>query len=197
MTKPVIAVDVDEVLFPFIDEFINYHNYRYGTKLNKENFTSYDFDKILDLSASETVDRVYSFLGSLKDSSTIPIDQSKNSIAVLASHFELCIVTARHAQFEQITLDWLDQNFHNCFRSIAAIGHAPIMDKPISKAKICQEINAIALIDDSLIHVNECVAIGLEGILFGNYLWNQTPKLPKNVTRCENWPAVLKHFNVV
>ncbi|MGH7234327.1 MAG: hypothetical protein ACREF7_02680, partial [Candidatus Saccharimonadales bacterium] len=74
--------------------------------------------------------------------------------------------------------------------------YAPMMEAPKSKAEVCQELGAIALIDDSLGHTKECAEVGIEGILFGDYYWNQVDVLPPGVTRCVDWQAVNQHFNI-
>ncbi len=43
MSKEKIAIDINEVLFPFIDEFIKDHNTRFATSLNKSQFNTYEF----------------------------------------------------------------------------------------------------------------------------------------------------------
>ncbi len=194
MTKETIAVDVDEVLYPFLDEFIVHHDHNYGTKLNKEQFTAYDFDGPLDLPTSETVRRIYNFLELSGDLEVEPIEEARDSIAKLSERFNLVIVTARHSSFENITQNWLGKHFPNYFQDVELIGYAPIMDKPLTKAEVCIKLGAIALIDDSLLHVKQATSAGINGILFGDYPWNKTEKLPHGVIRCDNWPKVLKYL---
>ncbi|HEY5267859.1 MAG TPA: hypothetical protein VII94_01850, partial [Candidatus Saccharimonadales bacterium] len=81
-------------------------------------------------------------------------------------------------------------------KDVVMIGWAPIMEKPLTKAEVCIDLGAIALIDDSLPHILHAVESGVEGVLFGNYPWNQTLELPIGAIRTESWPKVLEHFNV-
>jgi hypothetical protein len=69
------------------------------------------------------------------------------------------------------------------------------MDILRSKAEVCQEIGAFALIDDSIGHVTGCAEIGRRGILFGNYPWNQAEILHEDIIRCPDWRIVLDHFD--
>ena len=82
------------------------------------------------------------------------------------------------------------------FVSTTFIGFPEVMEKPLTKAEVCKEIGAVALIDDSLKHLLQCSEVGIEGILFGDYPWNQTDSLPENITRCTNWLEVLEHLNI-
>lgn len=196
MNKEGIAVDIDEVLFPFLDEFIKDHNDLYGTNLMINDFPSYEFSGTLGLGILDTVERVYSFQSRLDQSKIAPLQESKESIAKVASKYDINIVTARHPQFEDETVEWLNTHFMGNFVSTTFIGFPEVMEKPLTKAEVCKEIGAVALIDDSLKHLLQCSEVGIEGILFGDYPWNQTDSLPENISRCTNWIKVLDHLNI-
>jgi 5'(3')-deoxyribonucleotidase len=196
MSKEKIAVDVDEVLFPFVEEFIKDHNIRFATGLNKSQFLSYDFSEPLGLDAPKTAEKVYAFQKQLGSKGVKPLDKSREAVAKLSKHYDLAIVTARHPQFEPITTKWLREHFEDSFASITHIGYAQVMEKPRTKAEVCLELGAIALIDDTIDHIVECSKSGVKGVLFGNYPWNQTEVLPSNVTRCSNWQEVLENFGL-
>lgn len=196
MGRKTIAVDIDEVLFPFVDEFIKYHNNRFLTSLRKDQFHTYEFSKPLNLGISETVERIYAFFKQLDSNAIKPFEESKKAIAKLLKYYDLAVVTARHPQFEAISIKWLKEHYGNSFADITHIGYAPIMEKPKTKAEVCLEIGAVALIDDSIDHVLQCSELDIEGILFGDYPWNQVSSLPSNVIRCPDWQNVLQHFNL-
>jgi 5'(3')-deoxyribonucleotidase len=196
MSKEIIAVDIDEVLFPFIDEFIKDHDARFGTSLDKNHFDTYEFSAPLGLDVPTTIERVYAFQKRIDSKISEPFEESKEAVAKLSKHYELAVVTARHPQFEDMTIEWLREHYKSSFVSITHIGFAPIMEKPITKAAVCLELGAIALIDDSIDHILQCSKSDIEGVLFGNYPWNQTNALPPNVTRCTSWLEVLEHFEL-
>jgi hypothetical protein len=52
--KPVIAVDIDEVLALFIPTLALYYNERYQTSYTADHFVSMDFDKVWGKSKEET-----------------------------------------------------------------------------------------------------------------------------------------------
>ncbi len=55
MSKETIAVDIDEVLFPFIDEFIKIHNHQFATILSRDQFQTYKFSEQLGLDIPKNV----------------------------------------------------------------------------------------------------------------------------------------------
>lgn len=189
-----MAVDVDEVLYPFVASFLVHHNDTYETDHKFDEFLSYEFEHALGIDVDETIRRVYGYLET--DHSHIDsLEGAKEAIMELSSRHDLYVVTARHPKFEESTKRWINERFGNVFQSVISIGYAPIMEKPVTKAEICNQLGAVALIDDSVGHVTHCAESGIEGVLFGNYPWNQTDELPERVTRCNDWPAVLEYFD--
>ncbi len=195
MAREVITVDVDEVVFPFLGQFILDYNPRYDADLKPEDFTTYEFENHLGLTLDETVRRLRTFTGMDHDNIE-PIEGSVEAIGRLATKYDLEIITARHPDFEINTVRWLQQKLGHEFKGINAIGYAPVMDRPLTKAEVCLKIGAIAHIDDSLRHSTEVAEVGIEAVLFGDYLWNQAEILPTGVVRIPDWPAVAEHFNV-
>lgn len=197
MTKEVLATDIDEVLFPFLREFSFWHNAEYGTNLSVENFNSYDFNDTLAISVPETVHRIHAFLsvehGFLGVS---PLKESQNAIEKLSERFEIIAVTARHPQFRESSLKYLMEYYGGKITEINLVGTSATVESVRSKAEVCRELGAVALIDDSIKHVASCVDTEVEGLLFGNYPWNQSEDLPNGVIRFKDWSEILRHFNV-
>lgn len=195
MSKEVLALDVDEVMFPFLREFTQYHNQLYGTELYPEQFDSYRFDEIVGLPRDDMSERIYSF-HQRDDSHIKPLDGAQEALRELHRYYDLVAVTARHPQFEQSTKWWLDLQGLPV-GDVHAIGfEGTIEGQPTTKAEVCRGIGAVALIDDSPKHVLECHDAGIDATIFGDYSWNQTGQLPEVVQRCSDWPAVLLHLGI-
>jgi 5'(3')-deoxyribonucleotidase len=196
VSKKIIAIDIDEVLFPFMDAFRVHYNKTYGTHFSQDDLQSYDLAKELGISVQEAVDRVYNFHRSDDNKLVGPLLAARAAIKKLGRVYDLEIVSSRLPQLSSITASQLDKYFPGCFGGITSIGYAAVLEKPRTKAEVCLELNAFALIDDQLHHLAPAAERGIKAILFGNYSWNQTDKLPAGVTRCRDWPTVLKYFNV-
>lgn len=194
MSKEVIATDIDEVLFPFVEEFSVWHNEEYGTDISPEAFHTYDFELVLQESVPEMIHRVDTFLA--KDHSHVaPLDNAKEAIARLGDHYGVKAVTARHPRHETATQCYLTAHFKEIF-GLTLVGHPRTIETVVTKAEICRQIGAIALIDDSLDHVTVCAQEGIDGLLFGDYPWNRYTGLPKRVQHTRNWQEVLDYFGV-
>lgn len=194
MTKEVIAFDIDEVLYPFTPRFAEYHNRTHGTSVTIADFQTYDFETVLGISVDEAVSRIYAY-HEIDDSDVEPIEHAQQALEVLTRNYDLVNITARNPKYEQITKKWIQKNFPGIFRDIVLIGHAAVMEKPRTKTEVCHELGAFALVDDSLGHVYHAVQDNLEGVLFGDYPWNQARELPNGAVRCKDWAAVQEYFD--
>jgi len=194
MARETIAVDVDEVLFPFVAEFVEFDNTIHGGNLTAEDFFCYEFESVIGIPQEEAVKRVYAF-NDADHSDIDPLPATQDAIWELADRYDLTVVTARHPRFAGRTHQWINSHFEGAFSKLIHIGYHLEMKTPKTKAAVCHELGAVALIDDSLGHVTCCAEGGVEGVLFGNYPWNQAAELPEGVTRCEDWPQVLEYFD--
>lgn len=191
MIKPIVAVDMDEVLFPFIRDFTVFHNQTYGTNFSEADFKHDKYEQVLNASAQELMERIVVFRDAGGVLSSGPLDGAQRSLERLKEAYDLIVVTARFKDLEADTRRWLDMNLPNIFTKVVFSGNwDPHASYAQTKAQVCKSAGARVLIDDSLRHLSDCAELGIEGILFGSYPWNQTAALPPGVKRAMDWPHV-------
>lgn len=189
--KPILAIDIDEVLFPFLPELIKHHNQVYGTNFRLEQFDTYDFYKVWGGTSNQTVQKVHAFL-KLPQTHIEPLEQATQAIATLKQHYQLVVITSRDKQLEERTRQWLIYHFPDTFHDIILAGnHYTGLDFR-TKIEVCRELGAVCLIDDSLRYVTECSREGFKAILFGDYPWNQADELPSGVVRSADWSQAVR-----
>lgn len=191
--KPVLAVDVDEVLYPFMKLFIEHYNQSYGTDRTLEQFNSYVIEENFPMSSDEKLERISSFVANGGFRNGLPLSKSKAAIEELAKSYDLVVVTSRWKDWEQDTFDWLDRHYPKTFNNVHFANSITWSrgDKH-DKASICKELGAVAFIDDSVDNVEKVAETGIKSLLFGDYPWNRTDQLPENVRRVSNWDEVLE-----
>jgi 5'(3')-deoxyribonucleotidase len=195
MSKEVLALDVDEVVFPLVSHYLVQHNENYGTAFSADDLTTYRLEDVLSLPVDEMIKRIYEFHDA--DHTHIdPLENTQEGINRLRERFDINIVTARHSRFYHQTEKWLRDKIGDFFGSIHMIGYGPVVEKPITKSEVCLSIGAIALVDDNLEHLTDLPKYGKEGVLFGDYRWNQADSLPPGITRCLDMIKVAEHFGV-
>lgn len=189
MSREMLATDIDEVLFPFVEEFSKWHNEEYGTVFTVDDFHTYEFEQVLKEPVPEVVHRLRLFLH--QDQGHVePVQGSQDSIARIGEAHDLAAITARHPELENPTRAYLLRYFRDNLASLTLVGHKETVKIVRTKAEVCQEIGAIALVDDSISHVKGCAEAGIQGVLFGEYPWNKCEVLPSGVVRCKDWRQV-------
>jgi 5'(3')-deoxyribonucleotidase len=192
--KPVLALDFDELFFPFVPELIQYVNPLRGWSLSLEDFHTFEFNEVWGGTPREALDLVDSFFADLSHVPD-PIDGAADAIEALKAEYSLIIVTARLDALRQKTMDWIDVHFPKAFDSVHLCNlygpHA--VRKP--KADVCKELGAVGLVDDSLHHTAEVARQGMRAILFGDYPWNRSDSLPDGVVRAKTWEDVVTQLD--
>lgn len=197
--KPILAIDIDEVLAQFIPILAVYHNEIYGSNYTAESFVSYEFHRIWGGTVLECNAKVDSFFESKYfKNDIIPVPGAKEALLILKEDFELHIVTARQHRYETQTREWIQKHFPNIFTTFNFGNHYSTVGKSRSKSQMCTEIGAIMLVDDSALYAQQCSLNGIPVILFGDYAWNRdfiiedNTEISKLVTRAFDWDTTIK-----
>eukprot|EP00172_Hildenbrandia_rubra_P002934 Plantae.Rhodophyta-Hildenbrandia_rubra.ctg4181.p1 GENE.Plantae.Rhodophyta-Hildenbrandia_rubra.ctg4181~~Plantae.Rhodophyta-Hildenbrandia_rubra.ctg4181.p1 ORF type:complete len:204 (+),score=25.49 Plantae.Rhodophyta-Hildenbrandia_rubra.ctg4181:224-835(+) len=199
MARPVVAVDLDEVLGHFIPPLADFHNENYGTKLTVSDFHSYRFCEVWGGDDQGAIEIVHSFFDSkhFEDIPVVPgavegVNELKNR------GYQLAVVTSRQHAIEKKTRDWVFRHFPNVFEALHFGNHWGLEGKKTSKPDLCKKIDATVLIDDSLQYAVQCANAGIRSLLFNlhdTYNWSRyTPPLSENISFVTNWKEILEHL---
>jgi uncharacterized HAD superfamily protein len=191
--KPKLAVDIDEVLYPFVEKFAEHHNDVYSTALTKHDFHDYIINVISD-DQEVVLSRIQAFqeTGALKFGD--PIQGSIPALSLLSEHYDIFIVSARGPELLGHTIEWLMQHYPKIFSGVyfAEYWLESEESERWTKSMLCKKIGAGVLIEDSLKYAKECSDEGIRVLLFGNYPWNQAQELPAGVSRAVDWQAAVE-----
>lgn len=175
--------------------FLRYYNTKQGTDYKLDQMTSYFLEDLTGDSTKDMLKKIQDYLKAETYLEGKPVPGSLEAIHKLREKFKLVVVTSRDHFFRGHTEAFLDSHFSGLYDELHYTHKADAPDERAPKYKICQELKAIALIDDHLSNVVGCAQNGIEGLLFGNYPWNQSDKLPVGVKRVNNWQEVLGYFD--
>lgn len=190
--RATLAVDLDNVLFPFTAEMSRYHNTVYGTSFAFTDYTNYNFWLLWEVALPEAVRRIQEFL--LHDDTLLipPVPGACEAVCHLRATYDLIIVTARAHDIEEATRRWVMRHFPDCFRDILFSNAFALQGTPIPKSALCHDHGAHLLIDDHVDNIEECRRADLQVLLFGEYPWNQADDLHHTVVRALDWKAVCR-----
>lgn len=197
MTKPILAVDIDEVLAAQAPSFIAYTNKKWGLELTIDDYHEH-WGEIWKTDHDETLQRAkdYNLSGVMESMSHF--EEAAAVLRRLAQCYQLVIITARRKELATITKTWIERCYPEVFTEIY---HAGIWDSDhpdaatFTKAEICLEVGARYLIDDQVKHCNAAQVAGVQSVLFGDYPWSRGAEVADGVIRCADWLAVEEYFH--
>lgn len=198
MSRKTIAIDIDDVLAIHAEAFVAFSNKHWGTNLTVDDYDE-DWAKMWKIAyGPEHTERAAEWRKSHENSNKRVNGEAISALQKLAERFDLVVATSRRLSMKEDTLSWINLHFKGIFKDVHFSG---IWDgeyhngmAAMTKAEIIQNIGADYLIDDQPKHVFAVAEAGLKGILFGDYGWSRDVAIPKNVTRCRDWAAVLEYF---
>jgi uncharacterized HAD superfamily protein len=198
MHKPLIAVDIDDVLAFHAKAMVAYSNRVLGTNLTLDTYTEH-WSLMWQVDHDETERRAIAYHQTDDMAHYEHHEDADEVLRKLAQKNRLIIVTARRKEVTEITKNWINKHFNGIFE---AIHHAGIFDTKITdgsfsatKAGLCQQLGVEYLIDDQSKHCNAASELGIKTIMFGDYPWNHNDKLHPGIMRCNNWSEVLEYFD--
>ena len=196
LTKPIIAVDIDDVIAANAHAFVEYSNQKYGTHLTIDDYQDH-WGEMWKVNHDETERRAVEYHESAHIATYSIIEGANETLRRLKKRFKIVVLTTRRNSINQLTKEWIDKYYPTIFDEVIFSG---FFDSPtkesitLTKGELVRDIGADYIIDDQIKHVQSAAKIGIKGLLFGNYAWNKTDVLPENVTRVRNWEEVLKYF---
>lgn len=193
--KPIIAVDIDEVLFPLISDLIGYVDREHSVKLSPEEFVTYRLEDIWHGGPVEGL-AVYESYEKQMNLGVAPLEGAAEALKTLSDLFYVIVMTSRTQEIDKKTRDWLDRHFPEIFNEVHILGNRKQSISWRPKGEVCKEVGVSHFIDDSLAHALDVSSYGIDTLLFGDYSWNQADELPEGVTRVKNWQEVLEYFDV-
>lgn len=196
--KPVLAIDIDDVLAANADGFVRFSNERWGTNLTVEDYDEH-WGSLWQITQEEVQRRAieYHESGAIGRFKTIP--SAETILRGLHDRYKIIAVTSRRIMVEPETRAWLESHFADIVDEVRFAGFYDDLAKlsegwAKTKADILTSIEARFFIDDQLKHCLAAAEAGINVILFGSYPWNQADLLPANVTRCATWQEVSEYF---
>lgn len=204
MSKGVIAVDIDDVLFPCSFRLVDLYSEKHGVSLDYPAIMG-DDGKIrgtlevladaLDIGEDEIIDHVEVILSDSGFHDVNPHDGSGGALRKLSQNYELHAVSARPQVIHQQTKAWLAEHYPDIFSSVHILGGRWGKGTTVDKLTTYRKLGTNYVIDDLLNHAVKAREVGATPILFGEYPWNAVAELPDGVVRCADWEAVLEYFD--
>lgn len=198
MNKPVIVIDLDNVLAESAKGFVLYSNTNFGTAITLNDYSE-DWQTMWSVSLEEAERRSELMLQNEMQRDYRTVAGATSVLTKLNREYKLIILTSRRKKSELYTKQWLQDQYPGIFCEIVFSG---LFDTGhvggshlLTKGEQYRQLGASFVIDDNLKHCESATQLGIKAILFGDYPWNQSKLLPEGVARCEKWSDVNRYFD--
>ena len=162
MSKPILAVDIDEVLFPFTPTFLAFHNDTYQTQLTIRHKQSDFLELVTGDSEDAMLAKIDAYIKTPHYAASGPIPDAVHVIQRLSQTWRMVIVTARTPNYRGTTELFVARHFP-AIEGILYSCDPRDPKKYTPKRDLCIQINARALIDDSLRNLQPLAGTNVAG----------------------------------
>ena len=193
-----ISFDRDDVLFPFTDVFLLWHNEVYCTNFTVIDNTTYDLSLLFRCDYSEALRRTAEYCNTEKFRNTQPLEGSQELVNLLIEKgHELIVITSKvkihgEVDLEEATNSFMGRYFQGQFSKIFMTGQ---MDGgKVTKGMICNQERVDLHVEDHIEYAKECVAPNRTVCLFDRP-WNQCSELPSGIVRVYSLSEIVNYLN--
>lgn len=188
---PVLALDLDDTLCPFVEGLSGHLQSAGRGEFTCRDYVTYNFSKVWQTSADASLSLVRNFLGD-HSLGLDPLSGAVDAVRQLSLLSRVVVVTSREPQFRQVTEAWIQQHFGSLIEDIVLTGNQFSNSHRRSKGVACRRLGATHLIDDQIRHLSSARRHGISTILFGQYPWQHHTRLA--YPRLTDWHEVHDGF---
>ncbi len=192
MTKPIIAIDLDEVICDTVGAFKQYAKDILQIELKIEKPEDYNWVNSLKKPQAEVSKIVKDYHNSYYSDNAKPVLNSLQVLENLSKKFDFIVITSRLRSTYDKTKTWVDKNFPNLFTDIFYSANLDSGEPGKSKEQICLEQGVTALVEDRAGYLE-----GFEDKSINLFLLNCTWSNGQNsdkYTIVSNWLELEKHL---
>jgi uncharacterized HAD superfamily protein len=188
--KPKIGVDIDDIIFPLMGNYIKFHNKMHDTKFKLEDVYNYHLWKSgIHASKEESVKDVLEFQNSSYFDKIDLISGAKEVLEEISKNYEIYFVTSRPEEIKNKTEALLNKNFPKNGFNILYSGE--IYGGKLSKVEICNNFGIPMLIEDNPDYAINCARNGINVFLL-NHPWNKNCEKHERIIRVNELEEVLE-----
>ena len=155
-----IAIDIDEVLAPFLPTMKKWRPPRVYIPPKHR----YMYREIYKISEKESAKMVRDFYDSDEFMNMPPIKNSVDAMLELKKNNKLYIVTGRQEVVRDKTQSWIQENFPEIFSDVIMTNS--FTTDEVSKSDVCKMLNIGLMVDDNMATCQDCMAQKIAAVNF-------------------------------
>jgi len=156
-----IAIDIDEVLVPFLFPMAKWRN----LKMPRKEKYPYLYRDIFEISERESQAMVHEFYKSREFKALKPIEGAQYAMSRMRRDAKkMYIVTGRQESSRETTEWWIDTHFPGIFDDVILTNSFTPME--VKKVDICRSLAIDTIVDDNMTICLECIGSGMDAYNF-------------------------------
>lgn len=188
----VIAVDIDDVLYPFADTVIPYVHKMSGKHVTPLELFGDQKMTASGLSDTDFIRIVSEYHFEPENIHHKPLNGVLEHLTDLAIDNDVYLVTSRVHSMKNVTEQWVSMHLPGVpLKELIFVGNHWNGRVTETKAEVCKRIKADFLIEDQPRYVDMFINHPTQAILFGEYDWNRN-HAASHFTRAKDWFEVRK-----
>lgn len=189
-TAPVVALDMDEVLYPFAAGYARWLRARGLPTYEPWACEPVDAAVMAGVPFEVALLQQAEFASSEYGLSLEPVPGAARALYELGRVADVHIVTARtRPAFEDATRAWLDTHLPNLVQDVHFLHETFTVAGP-TKAEVCRAIGARVMVDDTASHLRLLGTAGIVPVLFGSSPWSAAYRL--ELAWAPDWPTAAR-----
>lgn len=143
-----IGLDLDEVVFNYVDPFLDWYNKKYGKSWSRADLKTYSFEESGILPKGSNNAFIKEFVQT-KDYWELPLmPDAQDAIQDLGDEYDIVFITSRGVNGIPAAHELLREN---------SLDYGPILHstKDLTKGQICKELGLYAFVDDMPMYLEE------------------------------------------
>ncbi len=186
MKKPVLGLDLDDVLMDFNRSLADWHNAHHGTSYCREDIVSYQLSELWGTTRDESVRRICEFYHSPEHAVARCMSGAEFVLPELEEQYEVVVISARPERARGETLAWLEGHFPTLVDKLHLTNRFD-MGPELLKSEICKRLGVETFVDDAPMHHEDVSRVVTTSLLF-EAPWNREYALglPQN-QRVRSW----------
>ncbi|MCX6804142.1 MAG: hypothetical protein NTY48_06285 [Candidatus Diapherotrites archaeon] len=185
-----IGIDIDEVLFGYVEAYCKFYNETHKTKFSPNEFHSYSFWEIVGGTREDILKSVHEFHKTKHFLETKPVEGSICAIKNIKKGNVLFLVSSRQDNLFDDTTKWILEHFPKTFSGLYLTNYFTNDASCRTKNEISVKLGLDILIEDQPHYALECASDKCTVILLDKP-WNKNFNA-KNVIRAKDWKEAEK-----
>ena len=185
-----IGCDIDEVVVGFMEKYLDFHNKKYNTYFNLNDFSDHcSYKSKVHKTKEKSMEDFLEFQNSEDFNKIDFIEGAKDSLEEFFYKYDLYFITSRPLYLKEKTFNFFSKYFPD--QTLDIFFTEELCGGGFTKEKVCKNLNINFMIEDNKNYAFNCAKERIKVFLIDRP-WNKNIEYNKDIIRVKNLNEVLR-----